>query len=82
MFGCLDHATTTKSDTSIYYKQNESVKDLGVFAYKENVAPEFTNNVVANKGDAGDVVLNHLTQSLDKSSLYNCLLYTSPSPRD
>ena len=71
MFGCLDHATTTKSDTSIYYKQNESVKDLGVFAYKENVAPEFTNNVVANKGDAGDVVLNHLTQSLDKSSLYN-----------
>ena len=29
-----------KSDTSPYYKQNESVKDLGVFAYKENVAPE------------------------------------------
>ena len=66
-----DRYDTTKSDTSIYYKQNESVKDLGVFAYKENVAPEFTNNVVANKGDAGDVVLNHLTQSLDKSSLYN-----------
>ena len=71
LIGCVDHATTTKSDTSIYYKQNESVKDLGVFAYKENVAPEFTNNGVANKGDAGDVVLNHLTQSLDKSSLYN-----------
>ena len=69
--GCVDHATTTKRDTSIYYKQNESVKDLGVFAYKENVAPEFTNNGVANKGDVGDVVLNHLTQSLDKSSLYN-----------
>ena len=66
-----DRYDTTKSDTSIYYKQNESVKDLGVFAYKENVAPEFTNNGVANKGDAGDVVLNHLTQSLDKSSLYN-----------
>ena len=71
LIGCVDHATTTKSDTSIYYKQNESVKDLGVFAYKENVAPEFTNNGVANKGDAGDVVLNRLTQSLDKSSLYN-----------
>ena len=66
-----DRYDTTKSDTSIYYKQNESVKDLGVFAYKENVAPEFTNNSVANKGDAGDVVLNHLTQSLDKSSLYH-----------
>ena len=66
-----DRYDTTKSDTSIYYKQNESVKDLGVFAYKENVAPEFTNNGVANKGDVGDVVLNHLTQSLDKSSLYN-----------
>ena len=66
-----DRYDTTKSDTSIYYKQNESVKDLGVFAYKENVAPEFTNNGVANKGDAGDVVLNRLTQSLDKSSLYN-----------
>ena len=66
-----DRYDTTKSDTSIYYKQNESVKDLGVFAYKENVAPEFTNNSVANKGDVGDVVLNHLTQSLDKSSLYN-----------
>ena len=66
-----DRYDTTKSDTSIYYKQNESVKDLGVFAYKENVAPESTNNGVANKGDAGDVVLNHLTQSLDKSSLYN-----------
>ena len=71
LIGCVDHATTTKSDTSIYYKQNESVKDLGVFAYKENVAPEFTNNGVANKGDVGDVALNHLTQSLDKSSLYN-----------
>ncbi|QOR09077.1 hemagglutinin repeat-containing protein [Haemophilus parainfluenzae] len=71
MFGCLDHATTTKSDTSIYYKQNESVKDLGVFAYKENVAPEFTNNSVAGKANVGDVVLNRLTQSLDKSSLYN-----------
>ena len=71
MFGCLDHATTTKSDTSIYYKQNESVKDLGVFAYKENVAPEFTNNGVAGKANVGDVVLNRLTQSLDKSSLYN-----------
>lgn len=35
------------------------------------MAPEFTNNGVANKGDVGDVVLNHLTQSLDKSSLYN-----------
>ena len=69
--GCVDHYDTTKSDTSIYYKQNESVKDLGVFAYKENVAPDFTNNGVANKGDVGDVVLNHLTQSLDKSSLYN-----------
>ena len=65
---CYD---TTKSDTSIYYKQNESVKDLGVFTYKENVSPEFTNNGVANKGDVGDVVLNRLTQSLDKSSLYN-----------
>ena len=72
LFGkCIDYYDTTKSDTSIYYKQNESVKDLGVFAYKENVAPEFTNNGVANKGDVGDVVLNHLTQSLDKSSLYN-----------
>ena len=69
--GCVDHYDTTKSDTSIYYKQNESVKDLGVFAYKENVSPEFTNNGVANKGDVGDVVLNRLTQSLDKSSLYN-----------
>ncbi|WP_118791100.1 filamentous hemagglutinin N-terminal domain-containing protein, partial [Haemophilus haemolyticus] len=69
--GCVDHYDTTKSDTSIYYKQNESVKDLGVFAYKENVVPEFTNKGVANKGDVGDVVLNHLTQSLDKSSLYN-----------
>ena len=72
LFGkCIDHYDTTKSDTSIYYKQNESVKDLGVFAYKENVAPEFANNGVANKGDVGDVVLNRLTQSLDKSSLYN-----------
>ena len=72
VFGkCIDHYDTTKSDTSIYYKQNKSVKDLGVFAYKENVAPEFTNNGVANKGDVGDVVLNRLTQSLDKSSLYN-----------
>ena len=72
LFGkCIDHYDTTQSDTSIYYKQNKSVKDLGVFAYKENVAPEFTNNGVANKGDVGDVVLNHLTQSLDKSSLYN-----------
>ena len=71
MFGCLDHATTTKSDTSIYYKQSESVKDLGVFAYKENVAPEFTNNNVASKANVGDVVLNRLTQSLDKSSFYN-----------
>ncbi len=52
---CVDRYDTTKSDTSIYYKQNESVKDLGVFAYKENVAPEFTNNGVANKGDVGDV---------------------------
>ena len=69
--GCVDHYDTTKSDTSIYYKQNESVKDLGVFAYKENVSPEFANNGVANKGDVGDVVLNRLTQSLDKSSLYN-----------
>ncbi|WP_215770839.1 hemagglutinin repeat-containing protein [Haemophilus sp. SZY H35] len=69
--GCIDHYDTTKSDTSIYYKQNESVKDLGVFAYKENVSPEFANNGVANKGDVGDVVLNRLTQSLDKSSLYN-----------
>ena len=69
--GCVDHYDTTKSDTSIYYKQNESVKDLGVFAYKENVVPEFTNKGVANKGDVGDVVLNHLNQSLDKSSLYN-----------
>ena len=71
LIGCVDHATTTKSDTSIYYKQNESVKDLGVFAYKENVAPEFTNNGVAGKANVGDVVLNRLTQSLDKSSLYN-----------
>jgi len=47
------------------------VKDLGVFAYKENVAPEFTNNGVADKANVGDVVLNRLTQSLDKSSLYN-----------
>ena len=69
--GCVDHYDTTKDDTSPYFKQNESVKDLGVFAYKENVEPEFTNNDVANKGDVGDVVLNHLTQSLDKSSLYN-----------
>ena len=69
--GCVDHYDTTKSDISIYYKQNESVKDLGVFAYKENVSPEFANNGVANKGDVGDVVLNRLTQSLDKSSLYN-----------
>ena len=66
-----DRYDTTKSDTSIYYKQNESVKDLGVFAYKENVAPEFTNNNVASKANVGDVVLNRLTQSLDKSSLYN-----------
>ena len=66
-----DRYDTTKSDTSIYYKQNESVKDLGVFAYKENVAPEFTNNSVAGKANVGDVVLNRLTQSLDKSSLYN-----------
>ena len=70
-FGCVDSYITTKDDTSPYFKQNERVKDLGVFAYKENVAPEFTNNVVANKGDVGDVVLNHLTQSLDKSSLYH-----------
>ena len=70
-FGCVDSYTTTKDDTSPYFKQNKRVKDLGVFAYKENVAPEFTNNSVANKGDAGDVVLNHLTQSLDKSSLYH-----------
>ena len=66
-----DRYDTTKSDTSIYYKQNESMKDLGVFAYKENVAPEFTNNGVAGKANVGDVVLNRLTQSLDKSSLYN-----------
>ena len=69
--GCVDHYDTTKSDTSIYYKQNESVKYLGVFAFIENVAPDFTNIGVANKGDVGDVVLNHLSQSLDKSSLYN-----------
>ena len=72
VFGkCIDHYNTTKSDTGIYYKQNERVKDLGVFAYKENMSPEFANNGVANKGDVGDVVLNRLTQSLDKSSLYN-----------
>ncbi len=72
VFGkCIDRYDTTKSDTSIYYKQNERVKDLGVFAYKENMSPEFANNSVANKGDVGDVVLNRLTQSLDKSSLYN-----------
>ena len=72
VFGkCIDHYDTTKSDTGIYYKQNERVKDLGVFAYKENMSPEFANNSVANKGDVGDVVLNRLTQSLDKSSLYN-----------
>ena len=69
--GCVDHYDTTKDDTSPYFKQNERVKDLGVFAYKENVAPDFTNNGVANKGGVGDVVLNRLTQSLDKSSLYN-----------
>ena len=72
VFGkCIDHYDTTKSDTSIYYKQNERVKDLVVFTYKENMSPEFANNGVANKGDVGDVVLNRLTQSLDKSSLYN-----------
>ena len=72
VFGkCIDHYDTTKSDTGIYYKQNERVKDLGVFAYKENMSPEFADNSVANKGDVGDVVLNRLTQSLDKSSLYN-----------
>ena len=69
--GCVDHYDTTKDDTSPYFKQNERVKDLGVFAYKENVAPDFTNNGVANKGGVGDVVLNRLTQSLDKPSLYN-----------
>ena len=67
----FDRYYTTGSDTNIYFKQNESVKDLGVFAYKENVAPEFTNNNVASKANVGDVVLNRLTQSLDKSSLYN-----------
>ena len=67
----FDRYYTTASDTNIYFKQNESVKDLGVFAYKENVAPEFTNNGVADKANVGDVVLNRLTQSLDKSSLYN-----------
>ena len=67
----FDRYYTTASDTNIYFKQNESVKDLGVFAYKENVAPEFTNNGVAGKANVGDVVLNRLTQSLDKSSLYN-----------
>ena len=67
----FDRYYTTASDTNIYFKQNESVKDLGVFAYKENVAPEFTNTGVAGKANVGDVVLNRLTQSLDKSSLYN-----------
>ncbi|QOR07255.1 hemagglutinin repeat-containing protein [Haemophilus parainfluenzae] len=67
----FDRYYTTASDTNIYFKQNESVKDLGVFAYKENVAPEFTNTGVAGKANVGDVILNRLTQSLDKSSLYN-----------
>ena len=67
----LDHYYTTGKNTTPYFKQTEKEKKLGILSYKENVAPEFTNNGVANKGDVGDVVLNHLTQSLDKSSLYN-----------
>ena len=67
----LDHYYTTGKNTTPYFKQTEKEKKLGILAYKENVSPEFTNNSVANKGDVGDVVLNHLTQSLDKSSLYN-----------
>ena len=67
----LDHYYTTGKNTTPYFKQTEKEKKLGILAYKENVSPEFTNNGVANKGDAGDVVLNRLTQSLDKSSLYN-----------
>ena len=68
---CVDRYYTTKSDTSGYFKQRETEKDLGIFDYKENMAPEFVNNDVASKANAGDVVLNRLTQSLDKSSLYN-----------
>ena len=67
----LDHYYTTGKNTTPYFKQTEKEKKLGILSYKENVAPEFTNNGVANKGDVGDVVLNRLTQSLDKSSLYN-----------
>ena len=67
----LDHYYTTGKHTTPYFKQTEKEKKLGILAYKENVAPEFTNNGVANKGNVGDVVLNRLTQSLDKSSLYN-----------
>lgn len=67
---CIDHYDTTKSNTTSHFKQSKSVKDLGVLAYKENVSPEFTNHDVANKADVGEVVLNRLTQLLDKSSLY------------
>ena len=67
----FDHYYTTGKNTTPYFKQTEKEKKLGILSYKENVAPEFTNNGVANKGDVGDVVLNRLTQSLDKSSLYN-----------